>query len=244
MVVAGRTDAGVHASGQVAHIDVDPDRLALLAPRRTDLADPALAGLLRRLAGLLPVDVRVRSASRAPVGFDARFSALRRHYRYRIGTADWGVEPLDRVGVLVRSRPLDSERMQRAAAALIGLHDFATYCRPRPDATTIRDLQRLDVIGLGPEVRIEVTADAFCHSMVRSLVGVLIGVGEGRLEVTDPARLLAERRRTAAVHTAPAGGLTLIGVDYPPDHDLAARAQATRALRGAHHSKAAGESPT
>jgi tRNA pseudouridine38-40 synthase len=244
MVVAGRTDAGVHASGQEAHIDLDPDRLALLAPRRTDLADPALAGLLRRLAGLLPVDVRVRSASRAPVGFDARFSALRRHYRYRIGTADWGVEPLDRVGVLVRSRPLDSERMQRAAAALIGLHDFATYCRPRPDATTIRDLQRLDVIGLGPEVRIEVTADAFCHSMVRSLVGVLIGVGEGRLEVTDPARLLAERRRTAAVHTAPAGGLTLIGVDYPPDHDLAARAQATRALRGAHHSKVAGESPT
>src|SRR4051794_23923790 len=100
MVVAGRTDAGVHATGQVAHVDVDPDRLTALAPRCADLPNPALVGLLRRLAGLTPADVRVRRVAPAPAGFDARFSALRRHYRYRIGTADWGVDPLDRIGVL------------------------------------------------------------------------------------------------------------------------------------------------
>jgi len=231
LVVAGRTDAGVHASGQVAHIDVEPIALSRLSPRRTDEPDPPLAGLLRRLAGLLPPDVRVREISRAPAGFDARFSALRRHYRYRIATAPWGADPLDRVDVLARPRPLDVARMQRAAAALIGLHDFAAYCRPRAGSTTIRDLQQLTVSGFGEQLVIEVAADAFCHSMVRSLVGALIGVGEGRLEVEAPARLLAARSRTAAVHTAPPGGLTLVGVDYPPVAELAARATATRALR-------------
>ncbi len=127
--------------------------------------------------------------------------------------------------------------MQRAAAALIGLHDFAAYCRPRAGSTTIRDLQELTVSEYGEQLVIEVAADAFCHSMVRSLVGALIGVGEGRLEVEAPARLLAARSRTAAVHTAPPGGLTLVGVDYPPDAELASQG---RGDQGAAHRRAEG----
>ncbi len=262
MVVAGRTDAGVHALGQVAHIDIDPEALAALAPRHRrpaagrpgagsvpptcgDAADldgetvpkpdtaGGLLGLRRRLAGILPSDVRVRSVRQAPVGFDARFAALRRHYRYRIGTADWGVEPGDRHDTLAWRRSLDARAMAEAAAMLTGLRDFAAFCKPREGATTVRDLQRLNVIAEGDLIRVEVTADAFCHSMVRSLVGVLIAVGELRIGVDRPAALLAQRARTAQVPVAPALGLTLIGVDYPPDADLARRAQLTRALRSA-----------
>lgn len=234
LVVAGRTDAGVHAVGQVAHIDVDSTRLATLTPRRrggdNDGHTP-LTGLSRRLAGMLPTDVRVRSATAAPDGFDARFSALRRHYRYRISTATWGVEPIVRAGVLAHQRPLDIEAMSRAAATLLGLQDFATFCKARPGATTIRELQQLAVSTIDDDVLVQVTADAFCHSMVRSLVGALIDVGEGRLPVTEPAAMLSARRRTSAVHTAPARGLTLVGVDYPPPAELAERAAATKALR-------------
>ena len=194
------------------------------------------AGLRRRLAGLLPADLRVRSVTVAPEGFDARFAALRRHYRYRIALPDLGLDPLDRVGVLSYGRPLDVPLMQRAAATLVGLHDFAAYCRPRTDmhgriASTVRELQRLEVSGDDDCVRIEVSADAFCHSMVRAIVGALITVGEGREPVSAPAVLLAGRARTSRVSTAPACGLTLVGVDYPPDAELAVRAATTRALR-------------
>ena len=254
LVVAGRTDAGVHGSGQVAHVDVAVDRLAGLTPRhltnvdgssRTyrpdgtthDPPNPVLlagcVGLERRLAGLLPLDVRVRSARPAPHGFDARFSAVSRSYSYRIGTADWGVEPADRRFVLALRRPLDAGAMARSAAALIGLHDFAAYCKPREGTTTIRDLQRLDVREVGDEVLVDVTADAFCHSMVRSLVGALIAVGQHRGDPDAPAALLAAGRRTADIHVVPAHGLTLVTVAYPADADLARRAEQTRALRSA-----------
>lgn len=250
LVVAGRTDAGVHATGQVAHIDVDTSALLALAPRQHGgpiSADPlraALTGLRRRLAGLLPPDVRVPAVSVAPAGFDARFSALRRHYRYRLLCSDWGVPPLLRPGVLGWRRRLDAAAMQRAAVRLVGLHDFSAYCKPRDGATTIRELQHLAVTA-GPVpadhggnydatlVTIDVAADAFCHSMVRSLVGALIAVGEGRSPVERPAELLRGRTRTAEIAVAPAGGLTLIGVDYPPEADLAARAEQTRAVRSA-----------
>jgi tRNA pseudouridine38-40 synthase len=245
LVVAGRTDAGVHATGQVAHIDVQPQALAALAPRHLTgdpggavTADsPGLVGLRRRLAGLLPPDVRVRSAVPAPDGFDARFSALRRHYRYRISTADWGADPLRRSDTLSWRRPLDVAAMQAAAAPLLGLHDFAAYCKPREGATTIRDLQRISVTaGSADEpdlVLIDVTADAFCHSMVRSLVGVLLAVGGGRTDPDRPVALLNAARRTADIAVAPARGLTLVGVDYPPDAELAERAARTRAVRAA-----------
>jgi tRNA pseudouridine38-40 synthase len=228
LVAAGRTDAGVHATGQVAHLDVDPAALHGLAPRDHPRdGEPAdRQGLLRRLAGLLPADVRVRSVTTAPGGFDARFSALRRHYRYRVGTAEWGVEPADRRFVLARRRILDVDAMTRAAQALIGLHDFAAFCRPRPG-----DLQSLEVSRVGDEVRIDVVADAFCHSMVRALVGSLLAVGELRMPVHRPAELLAAAARTSAFAVVPPHGLTLMAVDYPPDDELAARAAGTRAIR-------------
>lgn len=235
LVVAGRTDAGVHASGQVAHVDVDPAALRALAPRdHADDPEPDVAGrlgMLRRLAGLLPPDLRVRTISAAPDGFDARFSALRRHYRYRIGTAEWGVEPADRRFVLARRRSLDVQAMTLAADALIGLHDFHAFCRPREGATTIRDLQSLTVRRAGDEVRIDVTADAFCHSMVRALVGSLLAVGELRLPATRPGELLVARARTSAFPVVPPHGLTLRRVDYPSDRELADRSAQTRALR-------------
>jgi len=240
LVAAGRTDAGVHATGQVAHLDVARDTLRTLTPRdragQPDSADPTAAGrlgLLRRLSGLLPPDLRVRAVTAAPDGFDARFSALRRHYRYRIGTAEWGVEPADRRFVLAGRRALDVEAMNLAAQALIGLHDFQAFCRPREGATTIRDLQQLAVTRHGDEVRIDVTADAFCHSMVRALVGSLLRVGELRIPVSRPAELQAAGLRCSQFHVAPAHGLTLMAVDYPPDDELGARAQTTRARRSA-----------
>lgn len=239
LVVAGRTDAGVHARGQVAHVDVPGAVLAGLAPRHlarppaNDETAPGRLGLLRRLAGLLPPDVRVRTISVAPQGFDARFAALRRHYRYRIGTAEWGVEPADRRYVLARRHFLDVEAMTLAAQALIGLRDFAAFCRPREGATTIRELQSLTVHRLGDEVRVDVTADAFCHSMVRALVGSLISVGEMRMPTERPVQLLELGTRTADIHVAPAYGLTLMAVDYPPDAELARRSHLTRAHRQA-----------
>ncbi len=252
MVVAGRTDAGVHATGQVAHVDVDPEALAALAPRHltrrdtgagtvgADVAAGAgdaarvaagLVGMRRRLAGLLPADVRIPEVSPAPDGFDARFSALRRHYRYRVVGSEWGAPPLRRFDTLAWRRPLDTAAMQRAADLLTGLRDFAAYCKPRDGATTIRDLQRLTIADDGPLVMIDVTADAFCHSMVRSLVGAMLAVGDGRFDVGRPAALLAAGRRTPEIAVAPAHGLTLVRVDYPAGAELAARARQTRAVR-------------
>ena len=247
LVVAGRTDAGVHALGQVAHVDVDVAALGALAPRspagEQEPVDDSAArrGLVRRLAGVLPPDVRVRSVTTAAVGFNARFSALRRHYRYRIGTAEWGVEPRDRRFVFARRRALDTDAMSRAAAALIGLHDFAAFCRPREGASTTRELQALTVTRSthpangttadAGEIWIDVVADAFCHSMVRALVGSLLAVGEGRAPIERPAALLASGQRTSGIHVAPALGLTLLAVDYPPDAELARRAELTRARR-------------
>ncbi|TKV58714.1 tRNA pseudouridine(38-40) synthase TruA [Nakamurella flava] len=235
LVVAGRTDSGVHATGQVAHVDVDPSALLGLTPRDRAPAHlaGALVGLVRRLAGLLPGDVRVRAAAPAPDGFDARFSALRRHYRYRIGTADWGVEPADRAFVLAVRRELDVDAMAAAGVRLLGLHDFAAYCKPRDGATTIRELQSLVVrrAPLDPaEVVVEVSADAFCHSMVRSVVGALLAVGLGRDDVDGPRRRLVLADRTA-FPVAAAHGLTLVGVDYPAVGELSVRAERTRAVR-------------
>jgi tRNA pseudouridine38-40 synthase len=242
LVVAGRTDAGVHAVGQVAHVDVGDDALRALAPRGSsaqaaqlpdDDTAPARLGLLRRLAGMLDPDLRVREIAVAATGFDARFAALRRHYRYRISTAEWGAEPAARRFVLARRRPLDIESMSLAAAGLIGLRDFAAFCRPREGATTVRELQSLTVRPSGGEVWIDVVADAFCHSMVRALVGSLMTVGELRVPTDRPAELLAAGRRSSEIHVAPAHGLTLLAVDYPPDAELAARAELARARRDA-----------
>ncbi|MEJ2888239.1 tRNA pseudouridine(38-40) synthase TruA [Actinomycetospora aeridis] len=221
LTVAGRTDAGVHADAQVCHVDL-PDSVAI---------HPGLVG---RLARMLPPDVRVRAVAPAPEGFDARFSAFRRHYLYRVSTAPWGPEPLRARDTLRWPRPLDLDAMNEAGRGLLGEHDFAAYCRPRPGATTIRELQRLEWTREPgePDVLVaRLSADAFCHSMVRSVVGALLAVGEGRRSVEWPAALLAAGERSSEVTVAAARGLRLTGVDYPDDAGLAARAAATRQRR-------------
>lgn len=228
---AGRTDAGVHATGQVAHVDVPNDALAHAYPRTPRPADPEFEPLVRRLSRFLPADVRVRDITRAPAGFDARFSALRRHYEYRLGTAPYGVAPQLARFVTVWPRPLDVDAMAAAGRTLIGLHDFAAFCRHREGATTIRDLQRLDWSRDGDILTAHVTADAFCWSMVRSLVGALLAVGEHRRAPAWCAGLLQASRRSSDFAAAPAQGLTLVGVDYPADDQLAARTVVTRDLR-------------
>lgn len=213
LVVAGRTDAGVHAQGQVAH------------------ADLPTAPTVERLARALPEDVRVTAIRRVPAAFDARFSALRRHYVYRVTDAPARANPLLRNQVLPWPRSIELTALTEASDLLLGEHDFAAFCRRREGATTVRELQRLQWTRTGDLVEAHVSADAFCHSMVRSLVGALLAVGEGRKPVGWPASLLRSTERPSAVTVAPARGLTLVGVDYPPDEELAARAAITRNLR-------------
>lgn len=221
LTVAGRTDAGVHATGQVAHCDV---------PR--ELWEQQRDRLVRRLRGVLPPDIAVPAVVEAHPDFDARFAALGRHYVYRLTDAPWGPPPLRRADTVAWPRALDTGAMAAAAALLLGEHDFAAFCRRREGATTIRTLLALDVARDGDLVRISASADAFCHSMVRSLVGALTTVGEGRRAPDWPATLLARDERASEVPVAPAGGLTLVRVDYPPDDVLAERVLRTRARRG------------
>ncbi len=216
LTVAGRTDAGVHAEGQVAHFDT--------------AAEFDAAELIHRLARFLPKDVRLTDIRVAPPEFDARFSAIRRHYAYRLTTAPYGAEPL-RARSVVPCRAVDSEAMREASRKLLGLHDFAAFCRRREGATTVRELQRFDWEVSGDRLTAFVSADAFCWSMVRSLVGAVLAVGEGRRTPEWVAGLLRERERSSAVTVAPAHGLSLIGVDYPADEDLAARNAQTRETR-------------
>ena len=228
---AGRTDTGVHATGQVAHVDVPVGSLDNVQPRTPRPTEPEFLPLVRRLGRFLPADVRVLEIVRAPAGFDARFSALRRHYEYRLSSAPYGVEPQLARYVTPWARPLDVDAMAEASQDLLGLHDFAAFCRHREGATTIRDLQRLDWSRDGDRISAYVTADAFCWSMVRSLVGALLAVGEGRREAGWCAGLLTSAARSSEFAAAPARGLTLVRVDYPPDDELEARIRVTRDLR-------------
>ncbi|GGP58195.1 tRNA pseudouridine(38-40) synthase TruA [Saccharothrix coeruleofusca] len=217
LTVAGRTDAGVHAAGQVAHVDL---------PSSVDVE-----GLPKRLARALPPDVRVFAARVVPAAFDARFSALRRHYEYRVSDAPHGAHPLRRLDTLSWPRPLDLTALNEASALLLGEHDFCAFCRRREGATTIRELQRLEWARDGDVLTAFVSADAFCHSMVRSLVGALLAVGEGRKQPSWPASLLSLTARSSQVTVAPPHGLSLVRVDYPADDELAARAEVTRNVR-------------
>ena len=225
LTVAGRTDAGVHAAGQVAHADLPAAALdAVGLPGEPDR-------FLRRLGRVLPADVRLTRLGVAPPAFDARFGALRRHYAYRVATGPAGPDPLRARDTAWVSRPLDVAAVRAASAGLLGTHDFAAFCRAREGATTIRELQRLEWEERADVLTAHVSADAFCHSMVRSLVGALLAVGEGRREVGWPAGLLGAAQRASAVPVAPARGLSLARVDYPDDAALAARAEQTRAVR-------------
>jgi tRNA pseudouridine38-40 synthase len=229
VTVAGRTDAGVHARAQVAHVDVDPDALVVAAGRRPEAPEDAL---VRRLNGVLDADVRIHRIAEAAEGFDARFSALWRRYAYRVADRAEAVDPLTRGQVLAWPRPLDEDAMNAAAALLLGEHDFASFCRKRDGATTIRTLLDLAWTRDGGLLVADVRADAFCHNMVRALVGCLLAVGEGRQQPQWARAILTARVRDSAVKVAHAHGLTLEEVRYPPDEELAAQAQASRVVRG------------
>ncbi|OCL37235.1 tRNA pseudouridine(38,39,40) synthase TruA [Tessaracoccus lapidicaptus] len=220
IVVAGRTDAGVHARGQVCHVDADLD------------GEGVAADLQRRLRRVLPADLVVRSVAPAPEGFDARFSAIWRRYCYRVAPSDTVPDPLLRRHIAPVAHHLDLEALNTAAAALTGLHDFAPFCKPRAGATTIRDLRELRAEQRDDGVvEIHLLADAFCHSMVRSVVGALTSVASGRRDLAWIKRVAAAPTRHGEVLVMPAHGLTLEEVGYPADDALAARARAARAVR-------------
>jgi tRNA pseudouridine38-40 synthase len=221
LTVAGRTDTGVHARGQVAHVDVPADAWSQAA----DVA-------LRRLGRLLPDDIRIWSVGLAPAGFDARFSALWRRYSYRVCDDQARADPLRRRDTLWYGRRLDLDLMNEAACACLGEHDFAAFCRRRAGATTVRKLIRLDWARAEPGVATAtVMADAFCHNMVRALTGALLSVGDGSRPAAWMEEILAAGLRDPAVRVAPAHPLCLEEVGYPADADLAARAASTRMLR-------------
>ncbi|WP_030221038.1 tRNA pseudouridine(38-40) synthase TruA [Streptomyces sp. NRRL WC-3626] len=221
LTVAGRTDAGVHARGQVAHVDL---------PR--EVWAQHHAKLLKRLAGRLPRDVRVWALREAPGGFNARFSAIWRRYAYRVTDNPGGVDPLLRGHVLWHDWPLDVDAMNEAARRLLGEHDFAAYCKKREGATTIRTLQELSLERGGDGIiTATVRADAFCHNMVRSLIGALLFVGDGHRPPDWPGTVLAAGVRDSAVHVVRPHGLTLEEVGYPADDLLAARSKEARNKR-------------
>jgi tRNA pseudouridine38-40 synthase len=218
-IVAGRTDAGVHATGQVIHVDL-PDSV---------FSDGLNYGDLRyKLNRILDEDVRVMEISDAPEGFHARFSALRRIYTYKILDANEVIPPLSRYDVAPWYRPLDVDLMNKASALVLGHHDFAAFCKFKEGGTTLRTLEKYqwhrDETGL---LVAEVVADAFCYSMVRNLVGAVVCVADGRKEPSWMAELLANKERVSDSLVFPARGLSLIHVDYPSDQELLDRAKVT-----------------
>ncbi|MDO4910136.1 MAG: tRNA pseudouridine(38-40) synthase TruA [Corynebacterium sp.] len=230
LVVAGRTDAGVHAAGQVAHADVPRS----LIDNRPTNGDPAR--LITRLRKLLPPDIRISNIVEVSTNFDARFSALQRQYEYRLCHDPAGVYPLRARDTTYWPRPLDIDRMNAAAQRVIGLHDFAGFSKLREHATTVRELQvfRWRDISTDREPNLfvaDVYADAFCWHMVRGLVGACIAVGEGRHEPEIMDTLLKAPKRTSLTPIADACGLSLVGVVYPPEDQWAERIAKTKARR-------------
>jgi tRNA pseudouridine38-40 synthase len=198
---AGRTDAGVHAQGQVAHVDLEKEW-------NTDTVRDALNAHLR------PLPIAVIAAERAAGDFHARFSATARHYRYRIVNrrADLALE---RERAWRIGKPLDAHAMHEAAQKLVGHHDFTTFRSAECQAKSpLKTLDRLDVARDGEEIRVEASARSFLHHQVRSMVGSLALVGEGRWSAADLAQALAAKDRAACGPVAPAHGLYLVRVDY------------------------------
>lgn len=231
LVVAGRTDAGVHATGQVAHVDLTEANLERMRGSRKSMDISALANRVNGIVGR-DADVVVRASAEAPQGFDARFSPLWRRYEYRIADDRTPTNPLRRHDTTRVLGSLDIDAMDALGSTLVGLHDFAAFCKPRPEATTIRTLLsftwRRDDSGV---VIADIAADAFCHSMVRALVGASVAVGLGKLDVDRVLSLRNAGQRTSEFKVLAARGLTLVEVAYPPNEELATRAEQTRARR-------------
>lgn len=218
VVVAGRTDAGVHARGQVIHVD-----LKVLEP------DFDFQNFVYSLNGILDADVRILAADFAPAGFDARFSAIARRYSYAV--MDGMTDPILRSFAITHWRELDVDAMNLASASLIGLHDFASFCKPNDYGSTIRTLQEFSWKREGLLLKATLQADAFCHSMVRALVGCVLAIGDGRQPVEFARAVLERRERKSDVVTMPSAGLTLEEVLYPEDSELLSRQEITRAKR-------------
>ncbi|MGO1320491.1 MAG: tRNA pseudouridine(38-40) synthase TruA [Galactobacter sp.] len=233
VVVAGRTDAGVHARGQVIHLDLSESAQEKL--RVKDGASSLEKTLGRRLNAVLRRSaagaIRIREVRRVPSGFDARFSALWRSYTYTVNDRRENWDPLRRRDVLFLETPLDVPAMKAEALSLLGLHDFLSYCKPRAEATTIRELQAADVRRDGDLVTIHLRADAFCHHMVRTIVGALIGVGSGKQAPGWARQRLDARVRDASTRMVAGHALVLEEVGYPDDQEVALRAVSTRARR-------------
>jgi len=217
-IVAGRTDAGVHATGQVIHVDV-PEEMGI-----DDLG--------YKLNRILDEDVRINAIEIAPPAFHARFSALRRYYEYRILDENKVIQPLARLNTASWYRPLDMDLMNRASALLLGTHNYAAFCKYREGATTIRTLEtyqwRRDAEGV---LVADVVADAFCYSMVRNLVGAIVCVADGRKDPEWITTLLEDKERVSDSLVFPAHGLSLYKVDYPDAAELLERAKKTVARR-------------
>lgn len=232
-IVAGRTDAGVHAAHQVVHFDLTEEEWFSITRGRVGLAPES--SLVRRLNGVLQAEqgaILVRAAQRAPRGFDARFSALSRQYRYMISDRLSTRDPLRRVFTHWHGTTLDADLMNSEAQSVLGLHDYLSFCKPREGATTIRTLQDFDVVRERDEtITAYLQADAFCHNMVRALVGSSMLVGEGKREPGWLARRMRKQERGSDVRLAPAHGLVLEHVEYPGDDEMSHRAERTRAKR-------------
>ncbi len=229
LVVAGRTDAGVHASGQVAHVD-----LPTLASFENADGSLDLEEFENRLAGILKrdPDVVLKRASVAPEGFDARFSPLARRYEYRLQDDARTYNPLERYRSVWTPKPLDVDLMNVAAESFLGLRDFGAFCRPRPGATTIRELQEFEWRRESAGVVVcHIQADAFCHSMVRSLVGACVVAGNGKAQQHELDEVRDAAERTALFKVMPPHGLNLVEVIYPADDELGPRAELTRSRR-------------
>ena len=253
LTVAGRTDAGVHAASQVAHVDIPDSKRSLL-----DFDEGEQVRLRSRLNGLLsrqysvwhspehprppiPKSARTKGESDVVVtgievvddSFDARFSASRRRYLYRLVDSVAARDPISRSNEWWASeRELDVEKMREAAAYLLGEHDFLSFCRPREGATTIRTVKRLDVTrDAAGVILVSVEGDAFCHNMVRSMVGALFEVGRGAKDPSWVEFLVNHPSRDHGVMVAPAKGLTMVGVDYPDRDRWGSRAREARRRR-------------
>lgn len=223
--VAGRTDAGVHAIGQVAHFDLSESQYARLG--RATVEEVAY-----KLNRLLPNDLQVASVTVAPEGFDARFSAINRRYRFRLADAVSEHNALEARFTLEVAGTLDVGAMNEAGQALVGLNDFASFCKPREGSTTIRELQEVVVRrGTGGVIEVELQADAFCHNMVRAIVGALIAVGNGRADRAKLRKLLEKADREGSYKVVSPHGLTLLSIGYPADELLAAQAAMAKNLR-------------
>lgn len=222
-IVAGRTDAGVHASGQVVHVDIPDMEIGPYSKKD----DWNIDELPYRLNRILDQDVRILSASIAPIGFHARFSALRRYYQYKIVDNNRPILPMRRFDVAPWYRPLDLDVMNQASALLIGENDFAAFCKFRQGGTTIRTLEKFSWVRNEEGLLAEIVADAFCYSMVRNLVGAVVCVADGRFPAEWIKEVLDNRKRVSDSLVFPSRGLTLVQVDYPPEEQLLARIEET-----------------